>query len=387
MSQNSQKNIDLEKEKSASGGSLTLPVELPRHLDIREHVYLLLYETIALWIIILTNKHREVINEETAEQELKDTTYLEETLILMGETILPREMPVMKEIFDRTKKSVPGAIAVYIDGISLINTSMKPPPGLSKVAYDILKLPYEQRKIVVFQYAIEFLVYNITQLKKTSHPSNQIDELTTRTWHLIELYETYTAQQARVEKPTEPAILTKPEYMRKLGERIGVTSLITAPLLDPASPSVQLWQAIDMSNRQVAAQRGTPLLDESRQRVLQTYLTTQSSLTDLKPLAGVTTKQGVQDQLRRSISKVFEYLPGEVREKYKTPEDVLRERTAKPTELTVRKQKQGLYRLRRLDTGKREFSGTHKTHLSEAAARREQRKREMQQVTSTPDQP
>ncbi len=171
-------------------------------------------------------------------------------------------------------------------------------------------------------------------------------------------------------------------------EVVGIAPpIIIAPPLDPASPSVQLWHAIEMANKQVAAQRGKPLLDENRQQVLQTYLTTQSSLADLRLLAGVTTKQGIQDQLRRSMSKIFAYLPEEVRLKYKTPEDALRERSAKPTELTIRKQKRGLDRLRRPDTGKREFSGKHKTNLSKAAARREQRKREIQQVPSASDQP
>jgi hypothetical protein len=162
----------------------------------------------------------------------------------------------------------------------------------------------------------------------------------------------------------------------KLGEGRGGEPFITAPSLEPTSPSVKLWQAVDVANRQAAVQRGTPLLDESRQQVLRNYLTTQASLTDLIPLAGVSTKQGVHDQLRRDMGRVFEYLPEEVRAKYETPEDALREKTATPTELTIRKQKQGLDKLGRADIDKIEFSDEHRKNLLEAQARRSQAIRE-----------
>ena len=73
---------------------------------------------------------------------------------------------------------------------------------------------------------------------------------------------------------------------------------------------------------------------------------------------------------------MFEYLPEEVRAKYETPEVALREKTATPTELTIRKQKQGLDKLGRADIDKIEFSDEHRKNLLEAQARRSQAIRE-----------
>src|SRR5438270_610215 len=111
--------------------------------------------------------------------------------------------------------------------------------------------------------------------------------------------ETPTQRRSLPSPPSSDTL--SPRLMRNFREGIGKTDFKPPPPLEPTTPSIQLWQAIDKANRQAAVQRGTPLLNESRQQVLRNYLTTQASLNDLRPLAGVSTRQGVQDQLRRDM--------------------------------------------------------------------------------------
>src|SRR6266487_5609000 len=104
-------------------------------------------------------------------------------------------------------------------------------------------------------------------------------------------------------------------------------------------PSVQLWNAIEHS---VEHQGAIPQFYEKRQAVLKAYLTTEASFADLRPLAGLTSRDGVPRYLRRSMQIVFPYLPPEVQAEYHTPEQAFRTRSGIRTPTSIERRRQSI---------------------------------------------
>jgi len=172
LSQNSQNNIDLEKDKNDKGGSLDLPLALPHDFDMQELIHFLLFETIALWNIVLAQKQQGVISEKAAELELKDIADLEETLVMVDKTILPRSMRPGSESSGEIRPTAANLIESNQESL----TTSPIPAAFAELASTLEKLSYLQRKIIVFTYAIQFLALWEGKLAQESNPLEKTQE-------------------------------------------------------------------------------------------------------------------------------------------------------------------------------------------------------------------
>lgn len=118
------------------------------------------------------------------------------------------------------------------------------------------------------------------------------------------------------------------------------------------------------------------LLSPERAKLLQTYLTTDSTMTDIKKAEGFKSVSGLHSNIYTSLERIWEHIPEDVRQEYGSAKDAIKTKSAHHSEFSRRRIKQRLDKLGRADVEKVEFKDTHKTHLSEAASRRWERERE-----------
>ncbi len=174
-----------------------------------------------------------------------------------------------------------------------------------------------------------------------------------------------------------PDILSA-ERMRELGGRIEKIGEI--------SPAMKLHQRLESSGAYAK-------LDPRRRAMLQTYLSTETPITDLGklPEVGLKSKPRLIELLHSGMEVAFYNLPQDIQQKYGTPENALRTRTVQQTQTKSERLKQSHSRRKKnSDTGKIEFSDTHHAHIKEGATRRWQRYREQNtqaEAVSLPEQP
>ena len=181
-----------------------------------------------------------------------------------------------------------------------------------------------------------------------------------------------------------------------------------SPSEQPILPLLGLHQALERAGAYDKIRK------EKHKQVLQAYLTTDMPMGDLRELAGVKTPQDVGTIIRRSLQKVFSYLPQEVQEEYINPKAAIKRKSAILTPISRERHKEGIAnrtvsrtvnrinvggrpkgrkdsqaRAKRSDVGmpraKRELSASHKQHISEGQFKRWQRSQE-QKAQSTPSQ-
>lgn len=134
----------------------------------------------------------------------------------------------------------------------------------------------------------------------------------------------------------------------------------------------------------LAAERSGAYLyiDERRERLTRIYLTTEANMSDLRVIAGVSSIETVRYLLTTSLETLFEHLPQDIQERYKSAKEALQLKTRTQSRYSRQRISDALSK-KYAGT----FSQTHKEHLSEAAAKRWQRDREARQASGTPDQP
>ncbi len=200
------------------------------------------------------------------------------------------------------------------------------------------------------------------------------------------------------------------ERMRKLGEAI---QGIQAPRPTETPPGVRLWSAIQPIVTRPAQPGSRPLPTQESLILLETFLTTSKSMSQLaKEGSRIRTPGGVRHNLNTSLKQVWEDIPQEARQGYQSPEEALQAVIASPmkTEETRRKMREnerpswkeekprqtgkhsqkGITGMRgKVGEGKgnrtgeqtggrgkpRDFSPDHHTHLSQAASGRWRRHR------------
>src|SRR6266496_4415628 len=138
----------------------------------QELIHFLLFETIALWNIVLAQKQQGVISEKAAELELKDIADLEETLVMVDKTILPRSMRPGSESSGEIRPTAANLIESNQESL----TTSPIPAAFAELASTLEKLSYLQRKIIVFTYAIQFLALWEGKLAQESNPLEKTQE-------------------------------------------------------------------------------------------------------------------------------------------------------------------------------------------------------------------
>ncbi len=137
--------------------------------------------------------------------------------------------------------------------------------------------------------------------------------------------------------------------------------------------------------------------DTQRRGFLQTFLTTPQSMGDIaRATNGQWSVGGVRKTLYASMQRVFPVLPEDTRQSLVSAEEAIKKVATDEVKEEARREKikagwkvEKPRQMSRKKPGedKMQFSPDHHTHLSEAASRREQRKREMRQAqTATTDQ-
>ena len=195
--------------------------------------------------------------------------------------------------------------------------------------------------------------------------------------------------------------ILSPADMRKLGETI---QRIPVPGME--APGMQLWQSIRPIVTQPAPLGTRPILNEQSQTLLETFLTTPKSMSELaKEGNWLRSVAGVRKNLYTSLGRIWEDLPQEARQGYQSPEEAIQAVVTSPikTKETRRKIQENerpgwkeekprhhtQNARKKPGEGKRtrEFSDTHQTNLSLAASRRWQRQREISQAESNGNTP
>lgn len=128
---------------------------------------------------------------------------------------------------------------------------------------------------------------------------------------------------------------------------------------------------------QAAEQSGAyNFIDPRRQQLTRIYLTTEASMSDLTGVAGVKALETVRYLITTSIETLFEHLPQDVKEQYKSAKEALQLKTRTQSHIS---------RTRISEALSNKYSGTfsveHKKKLSESATRRWQRQREERKTT------
>lgn len=168
----------------------------------------------------------------------------------------------------------------------------------------------------------------------------------------------------------------------------------------PNLPLLGLHRALEQSGAYEKIRK------EKHRQVLQAYLTTEAPMGDLRELAEVKTPQDVGTIIHRSLQKAFPHLPQKVQEEYINPKIAIKRKSAKLTSISRERYKEGIANravsvnrtVDRINVGgrpkgrkdsqpraKREFSASHKQHISEGQVKRWQRSKE-QKSQSIPSQ-
>src|SRR5260370_663269 len=126
----------------------------------------------------------------------------------------------------------------------------------------------------------------------------------------------------------------------------GVRGQATLPQAQQISSGVRLWQAIEQTLATATPQKGSLLLNERRQIILRTYLTTDITQKELTSLAGLKSDSGVNYHLQTSMKIVFPHLPENIQRDFETPDKALRTRSGTFTTRSRRHVRQALDRLK-----------------------------------------
>lgn len=147
---------------------------------------------------------------------------------------------------------------------------------------------------------------------------------------------------------------------------VGRTEGIQLRPISPDSPSFMLHKRLEGAG---AYER----LDTRRRSLLQTYLTTENPIQDLGYLPEVQLKsRPLLSNLAHSAMKdAFNELPESERADYDNdPEVAFRTRSAQKTELSVERHQEALDELRNPETGKVEYSETHRQNTTASNQKR-----------------
>lgn|GEM_PF-4343346 len=158
------------------------------------------------------------------------------------------------------------------------------------------------------------------------------------------------------------------------------------PEIEPRkiSPGMKLHQQLESAR----AYDRLNQFDARRAKMLQTYLTTEKSISEIAQEEGLSKTQAHQ-QIHASMDVAFFTLPEDQRAEYdNNPEVAFQTRSMQQTQTKSERLKEAhSNRPKNADTGKIVFSETHRQRLTEGNLRRWQREREAAQATRTSEQP